>query len=114
MYKCEICKKQIEKNIPQMKRITQKRTTDNGWEIVREIKLCPECYGGKYEDMVLRKVQDTLQQQHGAVLPKLRKQPAHDRKQRTYRRNNIGVTAKTLREGTKKPSLGKIQPKRTA
>ena len=75
MYKCQLCKKQIGKGIPQMKKILEKRTTEKGWEIAKEIKLCPECYGGeKNESMVLREVQDTLQQQHGIFLPVREKQ----------------------------------------
>ena len=94
MFKCQMCRKQIGKGIPQMKKILEKRTTSHGWEIVREIKLCPEChgFGGEtYEGMVLREVQNPLQQQHGAILPQLPKQPVYDRKQRMPRRNMDSV-----------------------
>lgn len=45
-YKCERCHRVVEQGIPQIKVVVEKRPTDTGWEIAREMKVCPECKEG--------------------------------------------------------------------
>ena len=47
MYKCKICKKTVGPKIPQLKVVVEKRPLPVGWEVIREIKVCPTCYGSK-------------------------------------------------------------------
>lgn len=50
-YKCEFCKKQIKRDIPQMKVITKRQMmmSENSLvavpQIMEEKKACPVCYG---------------------------------------------------------------------
>lgn len=48
MYKCEKCNKQVQANVPERKVVTEKRDVkysngSEGWEIVKEIRVCPDC-----------------------------------------------------------------------
>ena len=46
-YICNECGETIERGIVQLKKIVERRETKNGWEIKKEKKMCPSCYGIK-------------------------------------------------------------------
>lgn len=42
-YKCEQCHTLVEQGVPQLKRVVEKRVTDKGWEIAKEMRICFDC-----------------------------------------------------------------------
>ena len=50
-YRCHQCHKVVGQGVPQMKRVVEKKPTEKGWEIKKEIKICHECVsptGGEF------------------------------------------------------------------
>jgi len=43
MFNCQLCKRTIGPRIPQHQVVVEKRPTNTGWEIAKEIVVCPSC-----------------------------------------------------------------------
>jgi rubredoxin len=67
MYKCQLCGRDSQANEPAVKLITEKRwktyynqyghSIGTGWEIAKELSVCPLCYADK------QKLRDTVKAQ---------------------------------------------------